>query len=202
MAISCFLLAAAGYLIGGRGIASRTTLGVSFWLAVALALLLVAARGHGAAKVLSRACLAMMAICLACASARQSLAWSRSWDREKTVVAALPAETLAGLNSGGFLLLDLAKGGDMEPFGAYWDLSGAIRVLVPGTASRPRGEAVASVLNPSGWRTTWDGQRVVQALCGDGRTLWSFPARKVMLWDEGTGKGRMLAPGEMLGCAL
>jgi hypothetical protein len=202
--VAVLLYAAAGYAIQWHGLFSRTTMPISFWLALLIGgLLQVTERSGTVARWLGRAAGVLACAAFAVGLIRESHPWQQSWKEQRAVVAAFPADVLKLANPQTLVLMDLPRGpAPVYGFSAFWDISGALVSRLPGAQTEaPADRAYATVLREPEWRTTWDGEFVRQAWCtSPDNILWKLPAERVFVWRYPGNEVVPVAPGFIVGC--
>jgi len=125
------------------------------------------------------------------ASARE---WVTVWKNERAVLAAFPVDAVLRESADSMLVVSFPAPdwGAWHPFGAFWEITGALvyshpRLGVHWFGSAGEGDKTArdraTVLLPDVWRTTWDGQNLTQAWCNNpAKTLYQHKTTDVLLW--------------------
>jgi hypothetical protein len=186
--VSLTLLAIAGYVIQLTGLFARTTLVVSWWLAVAIAsgaatLPDLAARPRALAAAAGLGLLLM----LAGGTLTQSRIWIASWARQQDILARLPRDQILGAPTPSFLVVETPKIRDgVGTFIAWYDISAALWLRAPDVARHLAGtEDVASPIALAGsglWRLRITPTRVIQASCDSSQISSEFAAGQTLLW--------------------
>lgn len=122
MLISIAILAGAGYGLQSAGVFSRTFLVLNVWGCVAAAVVLQRRQWQ---TVLILACFTVAMLV-------QSNDWAKSWRIQQAILRSAPIEQLKRIPVGATIVLDAPmKAGDVEVFGAPWDISGAMQFTYP-----------------------------------------------------------------------
>jgi hypothetical protein len=205
IALAVLMYAAASYAIQWEGLFARTTLPISFWLALLAGLLVQAAERAGSSVVRWVGRGSALAACavFALVLVRESAPWQESWQEQQAVVRSFPAELLRVADHRTVVLIDLPHGpAPVYGFGAYWDISGALSAMLPPERTNtPMPYAFATVLRESELRTGWDGHNVRQAWCSaPENALWQLPAERVFVWRYPGQEVLPVAPGFATGC--
>jgi hypothetical protein len=204
IAVAVLLYAAAGYAIQWQGLFSRTTMPISFWLAMLIGGFLRVTESSGTvSRWLARSAGGLACAAFAIALIRESHPWQESWKEQRAVVAAFPAEVLNLANPQTLMLMDLPRGAaPVYGFSAFWDISGALMSRLPRSQTNsPVSHAYATVIREPELRTTWDGEFVRQAWCtSPNNILWKLPAQRVFVWRYPGNEVVPVAPGFVVGC--
>jgi len=146
IAISFVLFALAGYVVVLTGLFARTTMVLSWWLAVAVAF----AAAHAANLPTRRRFLAgvtglALLLMLAGGTLTQSRYWARSWTEQQDILAKLPVEKLMAAPGPSFLVIDAPRPLDkVGSFSAWYDISAAIWSTQPELARHLAGSGMIS----------------------------------------------------------
>ena len=209
IALSFTLLAAAGYVVQLTGLFARTTLVLSWWLAVAAALAaaLVPDLATRPRRVASAAGLGLLAMC-AGGTLAQSRHWITSWAQQKDILAKLPRAALLAAPAPSLLVVAVPRRNDgVGTFHAWWDISSAIWLTAPDIARHLAGPApvaspIAVPIRGSGdARVRIARDRVTQSSCAASGPVAETTAAQTLLWRyPGPAIEIISAPVE-LGCA-
>lgn len=204
LALSVMIYAAAGYGIEWIGLFSRVTLPLSFWASLIFASLFMLAWIGASRYQKAIVLLSLLGIMLPFSSSliEQSKYWSKSWDEQKSILAALPSSNVARLNYESILLVDIPRGTPpVFTFSAYWDVSGAVVPRIENFVYQEKLHAFASVLRKHEWRTTWDGKVVRQYWCtAPDSVLWEMDATQVYMWVYPAEQATAMSAAFDIGC--
>jgi hypothetical protein len=191
--MSVMIYALGGYGIEAKGLFSRTTFGLSFWLPVGLASLApVLSRQRPVSSISSIFLIAGLLIILSVSQFYNLRAWRSTWNFEKSVIASFPVADYMMKARPGTLLVIEAEAPEQEVagFNAFWDISGALFTIYPQIRqfyARPFGGqkltwAIATMLNEPRVFSEWNGSSLTQRWCA-GPAIWTLSApNELLVW--------------------
>jgi hypothetical protein len=210
MALSITLFAIAGYVIQFTGLFARTTIVISWWLAIAAGLAAaavpdLAARPRAVARLAGLGLLVM----LAAGTLVRSRDFVTSWQQQREILARLPKSDLLAAPAGTLLVVEVPKRSDrLGTFNVWYDISAAIWITAPNVARHLAGDApisspVALPIPGNGlWRTRMAPDHVTQSRCeGDGIGS-EFSARQVLLWRYPASTTAVIEQPTEIGCGI
>ena len=206
--MSVMIYALGGYAIEARGLFSRTTFGLSLWLAIGLASVApVLSSRRPVLSIVSVVSIAGFLIILSASQFRNLQSWRSSWDFEKSVMARFPINDYMAKAQPGRLLVIEAEAPDHEVFGfnAFWDISGALFTAYPQIRQfhpRPLGpaRAIATMLNEPRLSSEWNGSSLTQRWCA-GPAIWTLAAPdELLVWRYPSPTIDVLRTPTTLGC--
>jgi hypothetical protein len=208
IALSVTLFAIAGYVIQFTGLFARSTLVLSWWLAVAIA---IAAAAVPDLAPRPRMIARLAGLCLLIMLAVGTLAHSRdfitSWRQQRDMLARLPRSELMAAPAGTLLVVEVPKRSDgVGSFSSWYDVSAAIWTTAPDVARHLAGDAaiasaVAVPIPGNGlWRTRMTADRVTQADCGSSDLALDLAARQILLWRYPAPRTEVISRPAEIGC--
>jgi hypothetical protein len=208
---SVSLFAMAGYGLTLIGLFARTSIGASWWLALAIGLL--AAIVHSLRPSLSKRVAQLTGTMtlgfLAYATVGQAQHWSLGWADEQELLSKLPSAELLQAPEGSFLILEKPTRKVDVGFGAYWDTTAAIAARAPEVArhlqgDRGKGSSFAIAIQQSGgyWGITVTRGHIVQVPCSAPTVPPAFDATysSVVLIPYPPTGVRLITQSAKLGC--
>ncbi|MGL4396244.1 MAG: hypothetical protein ACRCS9_06885 [Hyphomicrobium sp.] len=208
------LYAMAGYGLVLEGIMARTSVCISFYMTLGLALLAVGAwhlqtRGillHSAAIA---ACVLLISG-LTLASRARVDEWAETWRLDATRLATLPdAYAYNPADQRIFVLVDQTETGDIPLASAPWEIHSAIAYQVfvrSGHTDRRmmktawRNKEWKWFAATKGWFNRWDGKVLAQGFCSNKVELYHNSGSELLVWTLGNPQLTPAAPGWSVGC--
>jgi len=193
--IGLLVLSAAGYSIRGVGLASRTTMAFSVWLATALAIGLGSLPSRPRLlRIVGTGCAALLGGLLILATQTRVREWAETWAIEQEVLADAPLDDLARVHPDAVVLYmgpEMHKG--VGVFGYMRNLDLAMEYTYPELKSLHFCCAARD-----NWITTWDGRHFEQRLSHcEPWTRWKvwnqLETPEVWVWVRGSGRARRVA---------
>ncbi len=193
--VGLLVLSLAGYSIRGVGLASRTTMAFSVWLATALAVCLGSLPGRPVAvRVLGAACAMLLGGLMTFAAQTRVHEWAEAWAIEQEVLANAPLGDLAQAHPDAVVLYlgpEMHKG--VRVFGYMRNLDLAMEYTYP---ELKRLHFCCAARDH--WVTSWDGRHFEQRLSKyEPWTRWKvwnqLETPEVWVWVRGSGRARRVA---------
>ncbi|NDP48680.1 MAG: hypothetical protein GZ085_09885 [Sulfuriferula multivorans] len=213
---SSVLLYGLGYYgVIGLGTMSRTTLGISLWLAMLVFIFLRAALlWHSTiVRLVAFGAVGHALSLLVPALIHQQDVWAKAWSESKRVIMSAPAREISATPANATIVYVGPNTIESMTFVGTWELTGGIWLMHPSTRLTSildqRGGPILSNASTSGSNTrfitakanyhtlTWDGKMLVMSLPGH----WTSPmaAEVVYEWDAYRSTFRKVNPGESFG---
>jgi hypothetical protein len=193
--IGLLVLSVAGYSIRGVGLASRTTMAFSVWLASALAVGLGSLPNRPRLlRIIGTGCVALVGGQLVFATQMRVREWAQAWAIEQEVLADAPLDDLARAHSDAVVLYlgpEMHEG--VGVFGYMRNLDLAMEYTYPELKSQHFCCAARD-----NWVTTWDGRQFEQHLSKyEPWTRWKVwnqrDTPEVWVWVRGSDRARRVA---------
>jgi hypothetical protein len=207
IAVSLTLLASAGYVIQLTGLFARTTLVVSWWLAVAVALA-TATLPELSTRPRALAAAAGMGVflMLVAGTLSQSRLWIDSWVRQQDILARLPRDQLLAAPTPSFLVVRTPRIRDgVGTFNAWYDISSAIWMRAPDVARHLAGDQdIGSPIAIAGsglWHLDIAPTRVTEQICPTLEVHGKFALGQTLLWKYPEATVEVVATQTEIGCA-
>jgi hypothetical protein len=191
--LSLTLMAAAGYGLRLSGLFGRTSIVVSWWLAIAIAIVGVTAfeLPSGARITAYAAGVAAMSIFII-GTLTQSRYWINSWAEQQDILSNLPRTALLAAPSPSLLVIETPRRSDgVGTFNAPWDISAALWITAPDVADHLSGTSgfgsIVAVPIPGDeyWRIEVLPDQVSQSVCQTREVIFKFPTINTLLWKYG-----------------
>jgi hypothetical protein len=210
IALSVTLFAIAGYVIRFTGLFARTTLVISWWLAVAVAIAAAAVPDLAPRpRMIARLAGLGLLVMLAGATLAQSREFITSWRQQRDMLASLPRSDLLAAPTGSLLVVEVPKRSDgVGTFNSWYDISAAIWTTAPDVARHLAGDAAISspiaVPIPGNrlWLTRMTAGRVTQSSCDAGDPVIDLAARQVLLWRYPAQTTELISRPAEIGCGV
>jgi hypothetical protein len=173
--LSLGLLAIAGYPLRLTGLFGRTAIVMSWWLAIALALVAatIADIEPGRRGCAIGAWVGIAAV-LVVGVVHESMDYATSWRQQQDILAGLPFAQLMTAPAGSLLIVEAPRRGDgVGTFNAPYDISSALWIRQPQLArhlagNRAPGDMIAIPIPGAGyWRLRISPGHVEQSKCSD-----------------------------------
>ncbi len=207
IAISYALFALAGYVVVLTGLFARTTMVVSWWLAVAAGF----GAAHAAdlparARILTGAAEFALLLMLAGGTLTQSRHWISSWAQQQDILAKVPSEELLAAPGPSFLVIEAPRSHDkVGAFGAWYDISAAIWMRKPDLARHLAGTAMISspiaVVSAGDSYFRMTPSRVTMYSCLTHNLLMDFETAHILRWKYPDSTVEMIAGDVGIDCA-
>lgn len=184
--MSLTLLAVTHYGVSGTGLASRSTMALSLWLAIALTVgIALGARQRRLAPVVTSYALVLLGLFTYATQARLD-DWAGAWRVQRDTIAAAPVEQWRDAPAMTAVLLEAPyRHEGVVTFSARWDLLHAMHYAFPELRH------IAFYPARRDWVTRWDGQVLTQA---DGGVEYRSEASELWVWRGDDGTTQRVAP--------
>jgi hypothetical protein len=171
--LSVLLNAMAGYGFTGKGLFSRTSMAMTLWSCLGIAIFVAHAQLLGAICFRNAAFLGIIIIS-GLLTYQQAGEWQSAWANQKVTIANL---TPLANDANGTYLVETNGHATVEGFAAYWDIEAAIK----GEKHKDKNDKRRFFSTRNGvFNSTWDGEIFSQSYCGkDGVKVWEFHAERV-----------------------
>jgi hypothetical protein len=210
MALSLLLFAAAGYAIQLTGLFARTTVGASWWLAIALAPAIAAIRQlPRPIATLAIGAWVLMTVMLARGTLVESDDWIAAWRQQTEILARIPRPALLAAPTNSVLVMEAPKQiGEVGTFHAPWDISSAIWVVAPDVARHLTGSHVVGspfaipVPDDNYWGLRATRTDVTQTRCANPKAvpIFNMKGATVLIWNVSDGAVETVSDPVELGC--
>jgi hypothetical protein len=210
MALSITLFAIAGYVIQFTGLFARTTIVISWWLAIAAGLAAAAVPDLAARpRAVARLAGLSLFLMLAGGTLVHSRDFVTSWQQQRDILARLPKSDLLAAPAGTLLVVEAPKRTDrVGTFNVWYDISAAIWITAPDVARHladdaPISSPVALPIPGNGvLRTRMTPNHVTQTRCEGSGIDANFHARQVLLWRYPASTTAVIEQPAEIGCGI
>lgn len=191
MVLSAVVLAFGGYSFETRGVFSRTTVALSFWLVTGFALALHLQKGlPPSGNIAVFVTVAGILVSLGVAQQRRLGEWAEVWRMQQQVLAAAPVREFLAADKRAVILYEGPfEHAGIVVFGASWDITPAMNHTHPQLIRD--GGSLQFTPNRHDWLTTWDGKVLLQT---NPTLVFRAEPSEVWLWNFPKGEFVKLQP--------
>jgi hypothetical protein len=206
IALSFVLFAVAGYVVQLTGLFARTSLVLSWWLAVAASLGAAHAFELPARRrIFAGATGLILLLMLAGGTLAQSSHWIDSWTGQQDILAKLPRKELMAAPASSFLIIETPQRREtVGTFGGWWDISAAIWMTAPDVARHLAGNGPISspiaLVNNGLKRIRMTSTDVTESLCETSAPVADFRSNQILLWRYPGHTIEVVSAEAVIGC--
>jgi hypothetical protein len=206
IALSFVLFAIAGYVVQLTGLFARTSLVLSWWLAVATSLGAAHAFELPARRRLFAGATGLiLLLMLAGGTLAQSRQWIDSWTGQQDILANLPRKELMAAPGSSILIIETPKRREtVGTFGSWWDISAAIWMTAPDVARHLAGnEPISSpiaLVNDGLRRIRMTSTEVTESFCETPAPVADFRTDHILLWKYPGPTIEVISAEAVIGC--
>jgi hypothetical protein len=165
------IYAIAGYAVTLIGLFARTSIGVTWWFAIGIAMMLRVAMTSGSVnRLVALSSAAVGLVLYAFATFGQSQHWVESWRQSRVILDRIKTVDMPRVPINSFLLVEVPAWDGVGTFNAPWDTTGALQAEAPNIANKfvldpPGLFALGAETTTNYWGVRVTNGRVVKLAC-------------------------------------